>query len=74
MTDEDFQILSKFGKRLEKLRKAQKLSYRQLALESDLDHSQITKIEKAERMPSLPILLKLAKGLKMTVSELLTGF
>jgi len=54
-----------FGKRIEELRKEQKLSFRQMALRCDLDHSDISKIEKGERNIQLSTILQLAKSLEV---------
>ncbi|TPG37753.1 helix-turn-helix domain-containing protein [Flavobacterium pectinovorum] len=64
----DFQIL--FGKQLEKFRTAKNLSYRQLAQRCDLDHSDISKIEKGETNIQLSSVLQLSKGLNIHPSEL----
>jgi transcriptional regulator with XRE-family HTH domain len=64
----DFQIL--FGKQLEKFRTSKKLSYRQLAQRCDLDHSDISKIEKGETNIQLSSVLQLSKGLNVHPSEL----
>ncbi|WBV58818.1 helix-turn-helix transcriptional regulator [Chryseobacterium daecheongense] len=42
----EFRIV--FGKRVEKFRKKMGLSYRELAQKCDVDHSNISKIEKGE--------------------------
>ncbi|MEZ0181908.1 helix-turn-helix domain-containing protein [Flavobacterium oncorhynchi] len=64
----DFQIL--FGKQLEKFRTAKNLSYRQLSQRCDLDHSDISKIEKGETNIQLSSVLQLSKGLNIHPSEL----
>ena len=53
-------------------RKALALSQEALALEAEIDRTYISGIERARRNPSLDLIVKLAKRLKMTPSELLT--
>ena len=64
----EFQLL--FGKRIERVRSEQKLSFRQLAQRCDLDYSDISKIEKGERNIQLSTVLQLAKGLGVHPKEL----
>ena len=68
LSKKDFQIL--FGKQLEKLRTAKKLSYRQLAQRCDIDHSDISKIEKGGTNIQLSSVLQLAKGLNVHPTDL----
>jgi transcriptional regulator with XRE-family HTH domain len=68
LSKKDFQVL--FGKKLEEIRTAKKLSYRQLAQRCDLDHSDISKIEKGETNIQLSSVLQLAKGLNVHPKEL----
>lgn len=64
----EFLIL--FGKEIEKHRIEQNLSYRQLAQRCDIDHSNISKIEKGEINITLSSILELSKGLKVHPKEL----
>jgi transcriptional regulator with XRE-family HTH domain len=64
----NFQVL--FGKQLEKQRTIKKLSYRQLAQRCDLDHSDISKMEKGERNIKLSSVLQLCIGLNIHPTEL----
>jgi transcriptional regulator with XRE-family HTH domain len=64
----DFQVL--FGKQLEKQRTIKNLSYRQLAQRCDLDHSDISKMEKGERNIKLSSIFQLSKGLNIHPKEL----
>ncbi len=64
----EFLIL--FGKRIELLRKEQKLSLRQLAQRCDVDFSEISKIEKGERNIQITTIIELAKGLGREPKEL----
>lgn len=63
-----FQLL--FGENLNKLRNKQNLSFRQLAQRCDIDHSDISKIEKGERNIQLSSVLQLAKGLDVHPKKL----
>ena len=67
-TKGNFLIL--FGKKLEELRKSQNLSYRQLAQNCDVDHSDISKIEKGKKDIQLTTMLQLAHGLGLSPKEL----
>lgn len=53
-------------------RKALDLSQEALALETDIDRTYISGIERAKRNPSLELIVKLAKRLKTTPGKLLT--
>ncbi len=59
-----------FGKRVEKFRKKLGLSYRQLAQKCDVDHSNISKIEKGEVDVRISTIQELAKGLEVHPKEL----
>lgn len=52
-----------FGKRVEEFRKKLNLSYRELAQKCDVDHSNISKIEKGEVDLRISTVQELAKGL-----------
>jgi transcriptional regulator with XRE-family HTH domain len=64
-------ILTKFGSHLQAIRKRKKLSYRKIALNCDIDYSDISKIEKGERNPTLLTVVELAKGLGVPLKELM---
>lgn len=59
-----------FGKRVEEFRKKLGLSYRQLAQKCDVDHSNISKIEKGEVDVRISTIQELAKGLEVHPGEL----
>ena len=59
-----------FGKKVEKFRKNLGLSYRELAQKCDVDHSNISKIEKGEVDLRLSTIQELAKGLGINPQEL----
>ena len=65
------EILIKFGKHLEKLRKQRKLSIRQLAYSSDLEYSQVQRIEKGKVNLALSTLIALSEGLDIKPQQLL---
>lgn len=67
----DKSYLRKFGKHLEQLRVAKDLSYRKMAQNCALDHSDIKKYEQGETNITLLTLVELAKGLKVEPKELL---
>jgi transcriptional regulator with XRE-family HTH domain len=53
-------------------RKELDLSQEALALETEIDRTYISGIERAKRNPSLTLIVKLAERLKATPAELLT--
>ena len=71
MQSEQQEILIRFGKRLEELRKSQNLSLRKLALHCNIDHADIKKYENGEINISLISITELAKGLNLPISELM---
>ncbi len=60
-----------FGKQLEKIRKGNNLSLRQLATRCNIDYSDIGKIEKGKRNIQLSTILELSKGLNIHPKDLL---
>lgn len=60
----------KLGKKLHDLRKSQGLSQEQLGFTAKVDRSYISEIENGLRNPSLQTLEKLAKALKVKLSDL----
>ncbi|MEO5890260.1 MAG: helix-turn-helix transcriptional regulator [Ferruginibacter sp.] len=67
----DETVLIAFGKNLQKIRKGKKISLRQLETLSEVDFSEIHRIEKGKRNPSLTVILALAKGIDVNAAELL---
>lgn len=63
-------ILKDFGRKLEKLRKAKKLSIRQFAYEADISVSYVQKLEAGISNPSYTSLLKIADALGVTLNDL----
>jgi len=59
------------GVRIRQLRKERKLSQEELGYKSDLHYTHIGAIERGEKNWSIDTLVKVAKGLKVTVNDLL---
>ncbi len=60
-----------FGKRLNQLRKARKLSFRKLATLCDIDYSDIKKFENGEKNITILTIIELSIGLDVHPKELL---
>lgn len=72
MTAQELTILKKkFGKNLQKLREAKKLSLLDMSYNCSLDESNISKIEHGKHNITLGTLYELAKGLDVHPSKLL---
>lgn len=72
MAEENFQdILKQFGAHLASVRKHKQLSLRKLATNCNIDWSDISKYERGEINISLKTVAELAKGLDVSVKELL---
>jgi len=69
----NMEIVKKVGTRIQKSRNAAGLSQEELALESDLDRTYISHLERGTRNPSVLVIFKIAKALKTTPSALLEG-
>lgn len=69
MNDKE-RILLKFANNLKKLREEKGLSIRQLAASSDLEYSQLQRIEKGKVNFAFSTLIAIAQGLDLEVSEL----
>jgi len=63
-------LIKDFGKKLKKIRIANKLSLRKLALEADMDHMQIALIEKGVTNPTMTTIMAIADALKIHPGEL----
>ncbi len=68
LTKDDFKLL--FGNQLMKLRTKKDLSFRALAQRCDIDHSDISKIEKGQINIQIGTVMELAKGLNVHPKEL----
>ncbi|OIQ63057.1 anaerobic benzoate catabolism transcriptional regulator [mine drainage metagenome] len=64
-------ILAKFANHLKELREERGLSIRELALRSNLEYSQVQRIEKGKVNIALTTLLALADGLDIVSTELI---
>ena len=67
-------ILARFATHLTKLRQSKGLSIRQLAATSDLEYSQIQRIEKGKVNFAFTTLVALAQGLDVDVAVLLEEY
>lgn len=63
-----------FGEVLRDLRTERKLSQEKLALESDIDRTYLSLLERGLRNPTLKVVFALAKTLKMSPSKLVELF
>ncbi len=63
-------IKIKFGNQVKKLRLEKGLSQEKLALEANLDRTYIPSIEKGERNVSITVIEKIAKALKVKITDL----
>ncbi|MFN3753720.1 helix-turn-helix domain-containing protein [Flavobacterium sp.] len=68
LTKDEFKIL--FGSQLEMLRIKKDLSFRALAQRCDIDHSDISKIEKGQINIQIGTVMELARGLNVHPKEL----
>lgn len=64
------ETLNKFGDKLKTLRITKDLTLEQLAFEADIELSQVHRVEKGKINPTLTTLIALAKGLDITLAEL----
>ncbi len=67
----DKKVLEQFGQKLKDLRLEKGLTLEQLAFEADIELSQVHRVEKGKINPTLTTLIALAKGLNISISELL---
>lgn len=67
----DDNLLKKLGKNLKKLRGVKNLTQEELSYLSDLDISQVGRIERGEVNTSICVLQRIAKALKIEVKDLL---
>ncbi|GGB23853.1 helix-turn-helix domain-containing protein [Puia dinghuensis] len=67
------EILKGFGERLKKLRNERNLSTRELALEVDMDHTNINEIENGKGNPTLKTIIVLADFFKVELCYLICG-
>ena len=67
----DEKVITEFGLRLKSIREKKGISLRKLETLSNIDFSQIHRIEKGVTNPSLTTILALAEALEIKVVELL---
>jgi transcriptional regulator with XRE-family HTH domain len=65
--------LKTFAANVRRLRKDQGLSQMQLAERSNLNMSDISRIEKLRREPGLRVVVKIARGLSLPIEKLFEG-
>jgi len=68
----DKSTLENFGARVKELRLKKGMTLEQLAFEADIELSQVHRVEKGKINPTLTTLMALAKGLDITLAELMT--
>jgi transcriptional regulator with XRE-family HTH domain len=71
MNEAEASVLVNFGKNLQEIREAQKLSLRELAALADVEHALIHRLEKGQTNPKLLTILRLAKALKISINKLM---
>ena len=64
------ETLEQFGAKIKTLRSKKGLTLEQLAFEADIELSQVHRVEKGKINPTLTTLIALAKGLGITLAEL----
>jgi transcriptional regulator with XRE-family HTH domain len=67
----DKKVLEQFGQKLKELRLQKGLTLEELAFEADIELSQVHRAEKGKINPTLTTLIALAKGLGITLTELM---
>lgn len=71
LSENQNEILARFGKHLKALRKTKSLSLRKLALKCDVDYADIKHYEDGKINPTLLTITELAKGLDISLKELM---
>lgn len=69
MAKQKTELQVKFGQKVRELRKKAKMSQEDLALESNLDRTYVSGIERGERNPSLKNIGKIAQALKVKIAN-----
>lgn len=70
MVDDFHDVLAEVGGRLKRLRKARQLTLDQLAEETGISPSTLSRLESGQRRPNLELLLPLAKTYRVPLDEL----
>jgi transcriptional regulator with XRE-family HTH domain len=68
------ELLDKFGAHVRKLRSQRDMTLEELAYASDIELSQVHRIEKGRTNLSLSTVEAIAKGLNISIAELLRDF
>lgn len=74
MTDDNKQELEQFGAILKQLRQEKKLTLLDLEVRTGINEGTLSKIENGRKNFNFTTLVKLAKGLEIPVSKLLSKF
>lgn len=74
MTDENKQLLAQFGSILKQIRTDKGFTLLELEVRTGINEGELSKIENGKRNLAFTTLVKLAKGLEIPVSKLLTRF
>lgn len=69
--DEEIEFIKLVGKRIQELRKKEKLSQELLSFDADVPRNQIGRIERGEINTSLITLFKISKALNVDITDLL---
>jgi transcriptional regulator with XRE-family HTH domain len=73
MKDDNLDILYQLGKRIAYLRKERHLSQLTLSLDSKVAKNYISDLENGRRNPTVKVLERIAKALRVTMEELFRG-
>lgn len=65
--------LSRIGKKIKEIRKSRQMSLQEVAAKSSVTAGLLSKIENFRTIPSLPVLLSIAKALDVDLSELVSS-
>lgn len=65
--------LSQVGKKIKEIRKNRQMSLQEVATKSDVTAGLLSKIENFRTIPSLPVLLNVARALEVNLSELVSS-
>jgi HTH-type transcriptional regulator, competence development regulator len=74
MTDENKQVLEEFGAILRQARIEKKLTLLDLEVRSGINEGELSRIENGKKNFNFTTLVKLAKGLEIPLSKLLSKF
>jgi transcriptional regulator with XRE-family HTH domain len=69
--DEGQEVINGTALRVRNMRKQLGLTLEELAVRSKVSRAMISKVERSEKSPTLSVLVRIAKGLNMTLSSLL---